>query len=40
VALEAAVSKDPMKERTPRVDWAELLSRTFDVNVFACGRIT
>ncbi|WP_434346317.1 hypothetical protein ACN6A1_32610 [Myxococcus virescens] len=27
-----------MKEKTPRVDWAELLSRTFDVDVFACMR--
>jgi hypothetical protein len=23
-----------MKERTPRVDWAELLRRTFDLDVF------
>jgi len=27
-----------MKERTPRVDWAELLRRTFDCDVFACVR--
>ena len=27
-----------MKERTPRVDWAELLRRTFDFDVFACVR--
>jgi len=27
-----------MKERTPRVDWAELLKRTFDFDVFACWR--
>ena len=27
-----------MKERTPRVDWAELLKRTFDFDVFACVR--
>jgi hypothetical protein len=27
-----------MKEKTPRGDWAELLSRTFDVDVFACMR--
>ena len=27
-----------MKERTPRVDWAELLKRTFDFDVFACMR--
>ncbi|HEX8698141.1 MAG TPA: transposase, partial [Myxococcaceae bacterium] len=24
--------------RTPRVDWAELLSRTFDLDVFVCVR--
>ncbi|WP_164002973.1 transposase [Pyxidicoccus caerfyrddinensis] len=36
--LEAAARKERMKERTPRVDWAELLSRTFDVDVFACMR--
>jgi type II secretory ATPase GspE/PulE/Tfp pilus assembly ATPase PilB-like protein len=27
-----------MKERTPRVDQAELLRRTFDFDVFACVR--
>ena len=27
-----------MKQRTPRVDWAELLKRTFDFDVFACVR--
>jgi hypothetical protein len=27
-----------MKERTPRVDWAELLKRTFDFDVFVCVR--
>jgi hypothetical protein len=27
-----------MKERTPRVDWAELLRRTFDFDVLACAR--
>jgi hypothetical protein len=27
-----------MKEKTPRGDWAELLSRTFDFDVFACVR--
>ena len=26
------------KERTPRVDWAGLLRRTFALNVFACSR--
>lgn len=38
MGLEAAASTEPMKEETPRVDWAELLSRTFDVDVFACMR--
>ena len=27
-----------MKEKTPRVDWAELLKRTFDFDVFVCPR--
>ena len=27
-----------MKEKTPRVDWAELLKRTFDFDVFVCVR--
>jgi hypothetical protein len=27
-----------MKEKTPRVDWAELLRRTFDFDVFASMR--
>jgi len=27
-----------MKQRTPPVDWAELLRRTFDLDVFACMR--
>ena len=35
---EAAVRKERMKEGTPRVDWAELLKRTFDFDVFACVR--
>ncbi len=35
---EAAARKERMKERTPRVDWAELLKRTFDFDVFACMR--
>jgi hypothetical protein len=34
VALEAAARKEPQKERTPRVDWAELLRKTFDFDVF------
>jgi len=38
VAPEAAASKQPKKEKTPRVDWAELLKRTFDFGVFACLR--
>ena len=37
MAPQAAARKEPKKERTPRVDWAELLRRTFDfVDVFAC----
>ena len=35
---EAAARKERMKERTPRVDRAELLRRTFDFDVFACVR--
>ncbi|MFE8596578.1 transposase [Archangium violaceum] len=35
---EAAARKERMKERTPRVDWAGLLKRTFDLDVFACVR--
>lgn len=27
-----------MKQRTPRGDWAGLLKRTFDLDVFACAR--
>ena len=36
--IEAAARKELMKERTPRVEWSELLSRTFDFDVFACVR--
>jgi hypothetical protein len=36
--LEVAASKERMKERTPRVDWAELLCRTFDFDAFVCVR--
>ena len=36
MALEAAARKEPQKERTPRVDRAELLRKTFDFDVFAC----
>jgi hypothetical protein len=38
VAPQAAASKEPQKERTPRVDHAELLRRTFDFDVFVCVR--
>ncbi|HYO68855.1 MAG TPA: ATP-dependent helicase HrpA [Archangium sp.] len=38
MALEAAASKEPMKERPSAVDWAEELSRTFDFDVFTCQR--
>jgi hypothetical protein len=34
----AATVEKPMKEKTPRVDWAELLRRTFAFDVFACVR--
>jgi hypothetical protein len=36
-AAEAARSKEP-KKRTPRVDWEQLLRRTFALDVFACAR--
>jgi len=36
VALEAAASKESMKERSSGVAWAEVLRRTFDFDVFAC----
>ncbi len=35
---EAAARTERMKQRTPRVDWAELLRRTLDFDVFACVR--
>jgi hypothetical protein len=38
VAPQAAASKEPMKQKTPRVNWAELLRRTFAIDVFACVR--
>ncbi|WNG19121.1 hypothetical protein F0U63_33925 [Cystobacter fuscus] len=38
VAPQAAASKEPIKEKTPRGDWAEWLRRTFDFDVFACLR--
>jgi len=37
VAPQTVASKEPMK-KTPRVDWAELLKRTFDFDVFACVK--
>ena len=36
-APEAARSQEPKKKRTPRVDWAQLLRRTFALDVFACA---
>ncbi|WNG45310.1 ATP-dependent helicase HrpA [Archangium minus] len=38
LAFQAGVSKESKKERTPRVDWAELLRRTFAWDVFVCVR--
>ncbi|WNG59767.1 ATP-dependent helicase HrpA [Archangium gephyra] len=38
MALEAASRKEPRKESRPRVDWAQVLRRTFDFDVFACVR--
>ncbi len=35
---EAAARKERKKERTPRLDGAGLLKRTFDFDVFACAR--
>jgi len=35
---EAAAKQERMKGRTPRVDWAEVLKRTFNFDVFACMR--
>jgi hypothetical protein len=29
---------EPIKERTPRLNWVELLRRTFALDVFACFR--
>jgi hypothetical protein len=37
VAPQAVVSKEPKKQRTPRVDWAQLLRRTFALDVFTCA---
>ena len=33
----AATVEEPRKERTPRLDWAGLLKRTFAFDVFACA---
>ncbi|WNG24093.1 ATP-dependent helicase HrpA [Cystobacter fuscus] len=38
MAAQAGDSKEPKKERKPRVDWAELPRRTFAWDVFACVR--
>lgn len=38
VAPEAAARKEPKKERTQRVDWAQLPRRTFGFDVFTCER--
>jgi hypothetical protein len=37
-APQAAAGKERMKERPPRVDWAALHRRTFDLDVFVCVR--
>jgi hypothetical protein len=37
MAPQAAVSKEPKKERTARVDWAQLLRRTEALDVFTCA---
>jgi hypothetical protein len=37
VAPATAVRKEPKKQRTPRVDWAKLLRRTFALDVFTCA---
>ncbi|WP_227027145.1 transposase [Corallococcus soli] len=34
----AATGQEPTQERTPRLDWAGLLRRSFALDVFACGR--
>ena len=33
----AVTVEEPKKERTPRLDWAGLLGRTFALDVFACA---
>ncbi|PTL74940.1 ATP-dependent helicase HrpA [Vitiosangium sp. GDMCC 1.1324] len=37
MASEAALRKEPKKERMPRVDQAKLLRRTFALDVFTCA---
>ena len=38
LASEATEKAEEKKERTPRLDWAGLLRRTFAVDVLACVR--
>jgi hypothetical protein len=38
MAHGAAARQDLKKERTPRLDWAGLLRRTFALDVFAYAR--
>ncbi len=38
MAPQAVASKEPMKEKTPREDQAELLRRTFALDVLTCVR--
>jgi hypothetical protein len=35
---EAAAKAETKKERTPRLDWAGLLRKSFALDVFVCGR--
>jgi hypothetical protein len=35
---EAATMQEPTQERTPQLDWAGLLRRSFALDVFACVR--
>ncbi len=37
-APQTAARQEGRQQRTPRVGWAELLRRTFDLDVFACVR--
>jgi hypothetical protein len=36
--MEVATRTERMRQGTPRVDWAEVLRRTFDFDVFSCVR--